>query len=287
MKNIVDYLSSENSEKLIVNLIKENIYLYQAINTETKINQFTGTLYNHFVNECVMNNQYICLSREYYDKIFDIYKMLINKLKDITAYNNLEDKIRSIVKEHRIRLIEIINKPSVIDNSEVIIPCSEYSYNLQVSILRINETNIREPIIDIGCGKHANLIKELEKRYNNVYGIDQYINDKSNVICENWFDFNFKSNTWGTIIAHMSFTNHYRRSISFSSPELNNYSNKYVEILESLKDGSYFIYTPSIPEVEDELDEDKFEIRKYTNILNDRNMDTVHIKRRNRTIAST
>ena len=62
-----------------------------------------------------------------------------------------------------------------------------------------------QPIMDIGCGQKASLVKEFQGMGLKAYGIDQYISKEPYLICENWLDYSFYDTKWGTIIAHMSF----------------------------------------------------------------------------------
>ena len=275
---IVQYLQNENSEKYMLGLIMENLYLYQSINTEEKIDVFSGTLYNYFVNECVQKNQYLTLTQNDYKKVMNIYKNLISNLKVINDNDKNEIQILTIIRQHRKSLIELLMTKDEID--EVIVPCSEYSYRLQEKILHINLNDICEPIIDIGCGKKASLVKDLIKKGKDAFGIDQYISSEKKILNENWFDFVFIPRKWGTIISHMAFTNHFRRNITYKTNDMGKYEQKYFEILESLKVGGKFIYCPRIPEIEKMINTSKYSISIINNYMSDKLLDTIHIGRR-------
>ena len=279
MRNIIGYLQSKNSEKLIIKMISDNILYYQAINTNQKVEDFSGTLYNYFVHECVMNNQYICLSKNEYNAVLNLYKELIYNLRALSIDEVSYEDVQTIVKNHREKLIEIISRKDDEVDKKIIIPCSEYNADLQIKILRIDSNSITDPIIDIGCGKDAKLVNLLKKQYKNVYGIDQYYSIQDNIVRNNWFDFHFEPNTWGTVISHMAFSNHFRRSITFKTDELGRYISKYKEILASLKINGKFVYCPRIPEIEESLITSGYEITCFCNIDGNTMMDTVHVKK--------
>ena len=278
MKRIVDYLKSKSSEDAVVKAIFDNILYYQAINTDQKNKEFTGTLYNYFVHEYVKTNQYISLSKNEFDRIHNAYRKLINNLREIDTRKATIEDVQRIVKDHRNSLIRIINT-KVDDNEAILIPCSEYSISLQLKILRINSSSIASPIIDIGCGKDARLVKYLNSNHRDVYGIDQYYNKSPYIICENWLDFKFLPETWGTIISHMAFSNHFRRVMTYKSKELKRYEDKFKEILLSLRFGGRLIYSPSIPEIEKDLNHKEYVIERYKNVENNPILDTIHITR--------
>jgi hypothetical protein len=281
MKNIIQYLQSEETKIRIMKLINDNILLYQGIDTEEKIQKFSGLTYNQFVRECVQNNQYISLSNKTINEINGMYKQLIVNLRLLSRKEYHDADLQEIVDAHRVRLIAAIKSNEYDDlNDQLFIPCAEYTGGFQNEILRTGVNQLAEPIIDVGCGNHHELIKVLRNNgYSEVYGLDQYITSDVKIVCSNWFDYTFRKNTWGTVIAHMSFSNHLRRSIINKDENQKKYTEKYNEIIESLKKEGSFIYTPSVKIIEDEIDRKKYEVNYYMN-MNDRNLDTVYIKKK-------
>jgi len=278
MKDIIRYLQSEETKERIIALVSDNMLLYQGINTEVQLQKYTGVLYNLFVKECVQDNQYISLSNKTINSINDIYRQLISNLR-LLSYKNCEPgALRETVEAHRRRLLAAVHDNEYEDaDDQLIIPCAEYTAELQNNLLRTDIHPLQEPIIDIGCGISYELIKFLRKKgYSEVYGIDQYVSGDSGIVCSNWFDYQFQENTWGTITAHMSFSNHVRRSLINRDENREKYIQKYTEILHSLKPHGVFIYTPSLRELETELCKTDYEVRYYQN-TDDRNLDTVHI----------
>lgn len=280
MNGVIEYLQDEHTKLNIIKLIKNNLYLYQQINTNEKIQSFSGSIYNYFVSECIQNNQYISLSNETINRINDIYINLVKKLKQISTDNYDNELIESIVIKHREQLLNALseNEYHKCDN-QLYIPCSEYSGSFQYTLLRLNQFRLLEPVMDIGCGKEYELLKYLEHAgYKDIFGIDQYISDNNFIACTNWFDYKFEPNKWGTVIAHMSFSNHFRRSLINEDISLKKYKDKYAEILRSLQINGLFIYTPSIKQIENSINKSYYSVAYYEN-MNDRNLDTVVIKR--------
>lgn len=277
---VIEYLEDLETRNKIIDLIQDNIFLYQGIDTSKKIQDLTGILYNQFVEECVQNNQYISLSNKSITNINDIYQNMIINFRKLVEKNYTRKDIELIVIDHRSKLIhELKNNVFSDRNNQIYIPCAEYSPEFQQKILRITNKNIQEPIMDIGCGKQYGLIHFLkESGYHKVYGIDQYTSSEPFIICCNWFEYEFEKNTFGTVVAHMSFTNHFRRSIILDDDKKMMYQDKYFEILESLKDKGMFIYTPAVKKIEKELDQKKFKVMYYSN-TQDENLDTVTIER--------
>jgi hypothetical protein len=276
---VIEYLKSTETKEQIIKLIQNNLYLYQGINTKEKLDIFTGSLYNMFVKECVQNNQYISLSNKTIKLINKQYQALITELISVNI-KNVNTKLPVVVENHRKRLIQIIESNEYSENIEqLIIPCFEYTNDFQEQILRINESVLQEPIIDVGCGINCSLVKLLKRKgYKEVFGIDQYLSEEPFIISSNWFDFIFQKETYGTIISHMAFTNHYRRAIACNDGKEYLYEEKYNEILGSLKSKGKFIYSPSLISVENKIDTKVYSIHRYRN-TEDRELDTVIISR--------
>ena len=277
---VIEYLQDLQTRNKIIDLIRENIFLYQGINTDKKIQDLTGVLYNKFVEECVQNNQYISLSNKSITNINEIYQTLIFDLRGLIKKEYTRADIEDIVIDHRGKLIhELTNNVFSDKTRQIYIPCAEYTPEFQQKILKLPNRKLPEPILDIGCGKHHGLINSLkESGYHIVYGIDQYTSSEPSVICCNWFEYEFEKRTFGTVLAHMSFTNHFRRSIILDDDKRGMYQDKYFEILESLRAGGLFIYTPAVKQVEKELDTTNFKITYHRN-TKDENLDTVTIER--------
>jgi hypothetical protein len=146
----------------------------------------------------------------------------------------------------------------------------EYSAELQVELFGIDTAHVKQPIIDIGCGSRANLVTYLRSLGIEAYGIDRHLEIHEAYLAQwDWLEYPFEPSKWGTIVAHMSFTNHlnyvYRNDIS----QLEDYLLKMKEILRSLLIGGSFHYAPSLPFIEDELLTEIYEIhsgQKFSNL---------------------
>ena len=121
---IIQYLQSDKSEDFIIKTIIENIELYRGIDTDQKVVNFSGTLYNYFVNECVMNNQYLTLSKNDYSSIQTIYIELIKRLRNESMKKVNPNSIRKIVKDHRANITALLSLKQ--NSMDIIIPCAEY-----------------------------------------------------------------------------------------------------------------------------------------------------------------
>lgn len=280
MESVLHYLRNENTRERIVSLILDNIALYRGITTSEKLQRFSGLVYNRFVAECVQNNQYVSLSNKTIQRVNELYRELAITLRALSRDQQSREMIRTIVTAHRDNLITALEENEYDDMvPQVLIPCAEYSANFQFDLLRLTDLPLLEPILDIGCGAAGSLCALLRRRgLREVYGLDQYVSNRSFIQCGNWLEYSFQKNIWGTLIAHMSFTNHFRRTLIQEEPQQVIYRKKYLEILDSLRPGGTFVYTPVLPDIEETLDGSRFTVTRFEN-LQDRNLDTVHVRK--------
>ncbi len=118
-----------------------------------------------------------------------------------------------------------------------------------------------EPILDIGCGERANLVRHLRVLKLDAFGIDAFApNNEPYLFREDWLTYPLSHRCWGTVLSHMAFSNHFLHHYLKESPTVRDYARRYLEILESLKPNGCFIYTPGLPFIEELLPRDHFHI---------------------------
>lgn len=128
--------------------------------------------------------------------------------------------------------------------------CSEYTPQFQLEVLHIDIAELKEPVLDLGCGQSAGLVKYLVEQGVDTYGADRNAEDHPRLFNKDWFDLELEPKHWGTVISHMALSNHIRACRAARQRQR---VQKYHEILRSLKKGGMFIYAPGIKEIEDSL----------------------------------
>jgi hypothetical protein len=214
-------------------------------------------------------NQYLYFSNEDISELKSYYFMLLNNIYSYLL-NDKENCIDDIIHAHYNNLKRWISKTNpfvkIINKNDPYVPsivCSEYSPEMQLSILDISLEELKEPVIDIGCGYNARLVSFLRNKGILAFGLDRIIKEnKDYLITGDWFSFPFVPDSWGSIIAHMSFSNHFMHNHLRSDGDYSGYANKYTQILKSLSQGGCFIYTPSLPFIEEFIDEKHFSLTK-------------------------
>ena len=143
------------------------------------------------------------------------------------------------------------------------VPCAEYSQALQVDVLRIDAEQVMQPVLDVGCGSNAYLVKYLASQGLEVYGIDRCSFGSSNLMTADWLEFKYGTQKWGTIISNLGFSNHFNHHHLRADGNYIAYAKTYMNILHSLKIGGTFHYAPDLPFIEMYLDKQKFSVEKH------------------------
>lgn len=257
-------LFSSNLDKVV---LLDNDFIAELLNLK-KQNKSISINFLRKTTETVLEifygiNQYINIQQTDMKDFEDIYKTTFDKISDenineimINHYQRLSTWLSQFYPNHFINQLSEQDKIGMVLNEE-------YSAEFQINILDLEVTNLDEPIIDIGCGKTGNLICKLNEMGKKAVGIDRIIRaDKKYLKENNWFEFNFENDKWGTIISNMSFTNHLLYTYKNDNENLEKYLMKYKELLDALKPGGSFIYTPSVPFLENYIDGIKYTVTR-------------------------
>jgi len=236
-------------------------------------------LTNRIIQEFCEINQYYSFDSDSKLALRNIYVELFSNIK------NNKISIDSISKNHYENLIKWLQKTNPFaeqiykSGDEKIDPvaCSEYSPEIQIKILQIDINQINEPVLDIGCGKKAGLVMYLRQNDIEAYGFDRFVDENSFMRNSDWFEYEYGSMKWGTIISNLGFSNHFVHHHLRNDGSFIDYAKLYMKILHSLKIGGKFYYAPDLPFVEQYLDDDLYQITKHS--VGDSTFKSVIIKR--------
>lgn len=233
------------------------------------------TLSDEITSKCLKlffyNNQYLNVDDTAKAKIKNTYSQFILSIKEILLKNQMTlDQIKQMVISHHLELKSILyyynekEMDCVSPQDRYLSPkvCSEYSAPFQLQLLGLEEDQLLEPILDIGCGSEANLVSYLREIGREAYGIERQLEIKNDYLEEaNWLTYEFGQDKWSTVISNMAFSNHYFHQEITGSDQVKIYEHKYYEILKGLKKNGSFIYAPGLPSIEEKLDE-SYEVEK-------------------------
>jgi len=230
----------------------------------------TRALVKHCVQAALASfyavNQFYSFDRAAVEALEELYLKL---LKDITQQRSDAINYTFLEAQHLKRLKQWLlcyypeaallyhaNDPAI----EKPVICAEYNPALQIEILGINEKALMEPILDIGCGKELHLVKYLQDKGYEVYGLDREATPSATTFQESWLEFTYKPRYWGTVISHLGFSNHFLHQHLRQNGLFLQYASTYMKILYSLQESGQFYYTPHLPFIERYLDPVEFNV---------------------------
>lgn len=143
------------------------------------------------------------------------------------------------------------------------VPCVQYTPGFQLGILGISAEALRQPVLDIGCGERASLVRHLRGLGIDAWGIDRFVRGSAHAMVADWLDLETMEDAWGTIVSHMSFSNHFTHHHFRADGRYEEYARAYMGLLLSLKPGGSFYYAPGLPFIERLLPADRFDVATW------------------------
>lgn len=229
-------------------------------------------------------NQFLIFNSAGKNAVKKVYKQFLGSVKNLCLKSDLKaEDITAVFLQHYINLRDALittngtkvfeqYKLSPIVSKKV---CSEYSPQFQIEVLGINLKELKEPVLDLGCGQSAGLVKYLARLGIDAYGADRNAEAHPRLFSKDWFDFELVPAHWGTIISHMALSNHIRHAKQHG--KVKEYTAKYHEILRSLKRGGAFIYAPGLKELENSLPK-TYHVQRIT-VSENKNLYSTHVSK--------
>lgn len=238
--------------------------------------EMSGKIFDVFVNHAMeftlRSNQFfpfdandrIHLEKIYREYLDDIYRLLSEE----QSVDDLTKGLRRLLEDHFGILSEniarYIDSPSG-ENFVFVSPvCNEYSPELQLEALGIDEQDLQEPILDIGCGFSGKLVKYLKEQGFTAIGVDRSVEKSDFLFRMDWFEVCGSLELWGTVISHMAFSNHFIFHHVNRMADIVKYAAQYKAVLSSLQPGGFFYYTPGLPFIEQFLSLDEYNLTRHT-----------------------
>jgi hypothetical protein len=232
------------------------------IDSIISFNYIIDNVTNNILKEFYRVNQYYSFDEEAKQELKLIYTDLYNQIKQ-KAYSK-----EYLACNHCKRLKVWLQKANpfaekIYPSTRKIVtiaPCFEYTPALQLEILKLDLSQLIEPVLDLGCGQKGYLVNYLRERGIESYGIDRYDSDCQFIINSDWLKYDLGVEKWGTIISNLGFSNHFLHHHLREDGKYIDYAKKYMSILNSLKPNGKFHYAPSLPFIEQYLDRNKFSL---------------------------
>ena len=169
--------------------------------------------------------------------------------------------LAAVMASHRERLDGALRaiadrSPAGVGNA---VPCSEYTPELQLRVLGFETRPIPEPVLDLGCGSEARLVRHLRERGVGATGLDRDV-DAELGIAGDWLTEPLEPGAWGAILSHLGFSLHFLHHHLGSESMAARYAKRMLEILRGVRPGGVFAYAPGLPFFEPLLTEAGYRI---------------------------
>jgi hypothetical protein len=129
------------------------------------------------------------------------------------------------------------------------VTAASYSPELQLAVLGLTPAAMREPVLDVGCGPDARLVRFLRAAGKDARGVDRRA-PADVADTGDWLTFDYGAGKWGTIVSHLGFSLHFMHQEMKSSDLAFEYARAYMRIVRALAPGGTFAYVPGLPFIE-------------------------------------
>jgi hypothetical protein len=137
---------------------------------------------------------------------------------------------------------------------------ASYSPELQLEVLGVALDTMREPVLDVGCGAEALLVRFLRTAGKVAHGVDALASGGELATRADWLAFDYGTARFGTIVSHLAFTLHFMHQEMKRSDLAFEYARAYMRIVRALAKGGAFAYIPGVPFIESLLAPREFQV---------------------------
>ncbi len=131
---------------------------------------------------------------------------------------------------------------------------AEYSPELQLAVLGLEAATLPEPVLDLGCGPEARLVKHLRNAGKQARGVDRLVEPAPGLLRADWLEVPLPPGSLGTLLSHLGFSLHFLHHHLRPGDGALRYARRYMELLQALRPGGVFAYAPGLPFIEEHLD---------------------------------
>ena len=206
-------------------------------------------------------NQFQALSEATKQSINQVSLQWLSELRDqgsVQSRTQAEEYIQTTTRTYLQKL-----EANCVDSNGSQPISEEYTVELQLRVLHLSPNEIREPVLDLGCGKDATLVYWLKCQGKSALGIDLCANPERGCIGVDWFKFPFVPGYFGTIVAHLSFSLHFLKHHLDPKGDAESFAKQYMSMLRALKAGGRMVYAPGLPFIEKLLPARTYRVSRF------------------------
>jgi SAM-dependent methyltransferase len=168
------------------------------------------------------------------------------------------DQARAALRKHRKELAGFVRRK--LGDEPLEVTCAEYSPALQLQVLGLSEP-LAAPLLDIGCGPSAALVRHLRSQGLDARGLDRAL-DPALGISADWLEHDYGQADYRSVLSHQGFSLHFLHHHHAQGDTALAYARTYMAILRALTPGGVFAYAPGLPFIEPMLEASVYSVRR-------------------------
>lgn len=182
---------------------------------------------------------------------------LLTSVEGALSSMEQSDALESALLEHRAELVDFVRARYGVAPREVV--SAEYAPDLQLAVLGLGTASLSQPVLDVGCGEHATLVRALMASGIEARGLDRVVRADLGTQAD-WLSYVYGRARYGTVLSHLGFSLHFLHHHMAAGDTAYQYARAYMAILSSLTVGGRFVYTPGLPFIETLLDASMYRV---------------------------
>jgi hypothetical protein len=214
-----------------------------------------------------LEHQYVQLDADTEQRLLALYRGLAARFGQALAQPDWTLEVERLLSEHHESLRAEVRRALVAcgawqgEGEPLVRPvCAQYPADLQLQLLGLDVATLAEPVLDLGCGEDGLLVHYLRRLGVEAWGLDRHADADPYLVRGDWFSPLVSSRSWGTIIAHQSFSLHFLHAHLRSEALAVRYARAYMTYLSALRPGGQFVYAPGLPFIEGVLPAARFAV---------------------------
>ena len=216
-------------------------------------------------------NQFLRVSAERRAALEELFATYLRRLAELaasaTSAQQLRERAEIVVEGHVTRVGRFVRtlwegSSEAADAAYSEPVCAEYAPVLQLDVLGVRPETVLPPVLDIGCGLNAQLVEHLQAMGIEAHGIDRFVTPREHVVEADWLTYDYGTERWGTLVAHMSFSNHFVYHHQAGTEATEQLAKRYMAMLGSLVCGGSFYYAPALPFIEGHLPRREYRVER-------------------------
>lgn len=236
----------------------------------------SAMLSHRFTRWLLRRNQFLPIDARTLRRIRDTYDLGFARVLRLREHPSSQE-VGMILEHHGRSLRSVVTEITGGRPRDAV--SAEYRPQTQLSVLGLTVESLRGPVLDIGSGEHALLVRFLRSSGFETHGIDRLGHGEMQA---DWLSYEPGRRRWATIIAHHSFTlhfwHHHRRA--GATDTVRAYAEAFMRYLFALEEGGTFAYAPGLPFIERALPPDRWLVRPIARRLDGVRTSASHITRR-------